>query len=399
MDHFFNPNSPAFVRDPYPFYRRLRRSVPFYASPLGFLAVTRERDVRAVLADKRFGRDFQGRTSQKTASAMLSEPAVRSMSLWMLVQDPPAHTRLRALVVKAFTARRIQDMRPRIQAIVDGVLDGLAGRERIDLIGDFASQIPATVICELLGIPHADRQTIMANSMSLTRLLDPAPLSRAEMDHANRQHLVLAQYYEGLFEQRRKHPRDDLTTQLVLAEEQGSRLSPAELTANVTLLFAAGFDTTANLIGNALLALFRHPDQLARLRAEPSLMGNAVEEFLRYDSSVQLTIRAALEDLELGGRPLPRGSTVACVLASANRDEEVYEEPDRLDIARANIKALSFGGGIHHCLGAQLGRLEAEIAIGEIIRRFPDMRLEDSANPLWRRGVTLRGLTSLPARI
>jgi cytochrome P450 len=399
MQPLFNPASPEFIRDPYPFYGRLRIGDPFYRSPFGFVAVTRDRDIRSVLADKRFGRDFQGRRTQGLVSPLFREPVIRSMGHWMLLQDPPDHTRLRGLVVKAFTARRVQDMRARIQAIVDDGLDRLAEQGRADLIADFAARVPSTVICELLGIPQEDREAFLTNTTSFVGLLEPVPLGRSELDRANAQHLALSRIFIRLIELRRQRSADDLMSQLVLAEDDGKRLSQDELTANMTLLFAAGYDTTANLIGNGLLALFRHPDQLARLRADHSLMTNAVEELLRYDSSVQITTRVALEEVKLGETVIRKGGTVVCVLGSANRDPEVYQAPDRLDLTRKDIRVMSFGGGIHHCLGAQLARLEAEIAIGSLVRRFPDLKLDNSENPVWRPSISLRGLASLPASL
>ena len=219
------------------------------------------------------------------------------------------------------------------------------------------------------------------------------------MDHANQQNLGLSQYFNRLFERRRAQPADDLTTQLVQVHEQGDPLSQEELTANMILLFTAGFDTTANPIGNALQALLCRPEELARLRDDESLMGNAVEECLRYDSSVQLTIRAALEDADAGGVGIPKGAPILLVLGSANRDPDVYPDPDRLDIGRTNIRLLSFGGGVHHCLGNQLARLEGELAIGALLRRFPNLRLENPRNPQWRATIVLRGLETLPARL
>jgi cytochrome P450 len=399
MHPLFNLTSPEFIRDPYPFYERLRTTDPYYRSPFGFFAVSRDRDVRTVLTDKRFGRDLMSRGPQGISNPLFQKPVMRSTGNWMLFRDPPDHTRLRGLVVKAFTAKRIQDLRSRIQDIVDQALDRLAQQSQSDLMADFANRIPATVICDLLGIPQEDREMFRVNSSGLVRLLDPVPLSPAEIDRAGAQHRILSDYLDRLFERRRKNPGDDLTSQLVLAEEQGDRLSTEELTDNMILLFAAGYDTTAGLIGNALLALFRHPDQLARLHADPSLMGNAVEEFLRYDSSVQLSSRVALEELRLGDRTVPRGAMVVCVLGSANRDPEVYDEPDRLDIARRDIRVVSFGGGIHHCLGAQLARLEAEIALGSIIRRFPGLKLDKREQPVWRTSMTLRALARLAASL
>jgi cytochrome P450 len=225
------------------------------------------------------------------------------------------------------------------------------------------------------------------------------PLTPAEIADANASNAIAQMYFEQLFELRRREPGDDLTTQLVQAEEDGSKLTNEELTANIILLFGAGHETTVNLIGNGLLALHRNPDQLALLKARPDLITNAVEEFLRYDSSVQLTGRVALEDIEdLGGRRIAKGDGVLCLLGSANRDPAVYpDRPDSLDIERPNVRPLSFGGGIHHCLGAQLARIEAEIAISALLKRLPDLRLDDAVNPVWRPTFVLRGLKCLPA--
>lgn len=229
------------------------------------------------------------------------------------------------------------------------------------------------------------------------RLLDPVPLTRAELDEANAGLEHVASYFRGLFELRRREPGDDLTTQLVQAEEEGSKLSEEELTANIILLFGAGHETTVNLIGNALLALHRNPDQLQLLRERPDLIGNAVEEFLRYDSSVQVTARPSFEPIEVGGTPMTTGEAVLCLLGAANRDPAVYPDPDRLDITRPNVRPQSFGGGIHFCLGAQLARLEATIAISTLLHRLPTLRLDDPDHPARLPTFVLRGLTSLPA--
>jgi cytochrome P450 len=329
----------------------------------------------------------------------MEEPAFRSMKHWMLQQDPPDHTRLRGLVVKAFTARRVEDMRLRIQQIVDATLDGIVDRGRMDLIEDFAFRLPVTIICDMLGIPGDHREIFYKSSRGGGRLLDPVPLSPAEIAEANAGNLMAQAYFQQLFELRRRSPGDDLTTQLVQAEEDGSKLSNEELTANIILLFGAGHETTVNLIGNGLLALHRNPDQLALLKANPALITNAIEEFLRYDSSVQSTGRVTLEDIDdLGGKKIPKGETVLCLLGSANRDPAVYpDRPDRLDITRPNVRPLSFGGGIHFCLGAQLARIEAAVAISTLLRRLPDLRLDDAENPEWRSTFVLRGLKTLPA--
>ena len=396
----FNPLSPDFIRNPYPFYQQLRSRAPMLASPFGGILASRHADVTAVLRDKRFGKDFVQRITQRQGAAILDEPVYRSMRHWMLTQDPPDHTRLRGLVVKAFTARRVEGMRPRIQAIVDQSIDRVIARGQMDLIDEFAFRLPVIVICDMLGIPEEDHPIFFQRERTGGRLLDPVPMNRSEIDAANAAHLASTAYFQGLFERRRRQPGDDLTTQLVQAEEGGSQLSNEELTANIILLFGAGHETTVNLIGNGLLALHRHPAQLALLKARPDLTANAVEEFLRYDSSVQLTSRVALEDIDdVGGRPIPKGENVLCLLGSANHDPAAYpDHPDQLDITRANIRPQSFGGGIHFCLGAQLARIEAEVAIATLLRRLPGLTLDDADKPEWRPTFVLRGLKRLPAR-
>jgi cytochrome P450 len=251
----------------------------------------------------------------------------------------------------------------------------------------------------MLGIPEDHRDAFLVGSNVSGRILDPVPMTREELDHANVATQMGNNYFDQLCALRRKDPQDDLTTELVRAEEAGDRLSTEELHANIGLLFGAGHETTTNLIGNGLLALHRNPDQLALLKARPELIVNAIEEFLRYDSSVQMTGRVTLEDIDdLGGKKIPKGETVLCLLGSANRDPAVYpDRPDRLDVTRPNVKPLSFGGGIHFCLGAQLARIEAEIAIATLLRRLPDLRIDDVENPEWRPTFVLRGLKSLPA--
>jgi cytochrome P450 len=395
----FNPLSPDFIRDPYPHYERLRATDPMHVTPFGAIVASRHAEVSLMLRDKRFGKDFVDRSIRRYGPDIMNEPIFRSMSHWMLQQDPPDHTRLRGLVVKAFTARRVEDMRPRIRQVVDRSLDAVIDRGHMDLIADFAFRLPVTIICDMLGIPEEHREVFYASSRDGGRILDPVPLTPAEIAAANAANMMAKMYFEQLFELRRREPGDDLTTQLVQAEEAGSKLTNEELTANIILLFGAGHETTVNLIGNGLLALHRNPDQLALLKARPDLISNAIEEFLRYDSSVQLTGRVALEDIEdIGGRRIARGDNVLCLLGSANRDPAVYpDRPDSLDIERPNVRPLSFGGGIHHCLGAQLARIEAEIAISTLLARLPELRLDDAVNPEWRPTFVLRGLKCLPA--
>jgi hypothetical protein len=377
----------------------MRSTDPVHLTPLGVYVCSRHAEASLVVRDKRFGKDYVERTIRRYGPKILDEPVFRSMSHWMLQQDPPDHTRLRGLVVKAFTARRVEDMRPRIQQIVDETLDRIIPQGRMDLIEDFAFRLPVTIICDMLGIPEEHREVFYKGSRDGGRILDPVPLTPEEIAQANMSNAMARMYFEQLFEMRRRNPGDDLTTQLVQAEEAGDKLSNEELTANIILLFGAGHETTVNLIGNGLLALHQNPDQLALLKADPSLISNAIEEFLRYDSSVQLTGRVTLEDIEdLGGKRIPKGETVLCLLGSANRDPAAYpDRPDQLDITRPNVRPLSFGGGIHHCLGAQLARLEGELVFTALVERLPNLELPEKNTPAWRRSFTLRGLSKLPA--
>ena len=395
----FNPLSPDFIRDPYPHYERLRNTDPMHVNAHGAFVASRHAEISLVIRDKRFGKDFVDRTIRRYGPRAMDEPMFRSMSHWMLQQDPPDHTRLRGLVVKAFTARRIEDMRPRIQEVVDQTIDAVFEKGHMDLIEDFAFRLPVTIICDMLGIPEEHREVFYNGSRNGGRILDPVPLSPEEITQANMVDAMTKMYFEPLFEIRRRNPGNDLITQLIQAEEAGDKLSNEEMTANIILLFGAGHETTVNLIGNGLLALYRNPDQLALLKANPSLTTNAIEEFLRYDSSVQMTGRVALEDIEdIGGKRIPKGENVLCLLGSANRDPAVYpDRPERLDITRPNVRPLSFGGGIHFCLGAQLARLEAEVAISSLLRRLPELKLDDAENPEWRPTFVLRGLKQLPA--
>ena len=394
----FNPWTPEFIADPYPFYHRLRTADPMHFTPLGVYVVSRHADITAMLRDKRFGKDFIGRMTRRHGSQILEEPVYRSMSHWMLLLDPPDHGRLRGLVVRAFTARRVEDMRPRIQQIVDEVLDRVEPRGRMDLIADFAFRLPVTAIWDMLGVPEGDRDVFFNSSRADGRLLDLTPLSKAEIDEQNSSNRATAEYFHGLFELRRREPGNDLTTHLVQAEENGKKLTNEELTANIILLFGAGHETTVNLIGNGLLALYRNPDQLRLLKNDPLLMANAIEELLRYNSSVQVTGRTTLEDVDqIGGIPLEKGQSVVCLLGSANHDPAIYQDPDRLDITRRDVRPLSFGGGIHYCVGAQLARIEGEIAIATLLRRLPNLQLDDIDNPDWRQTFVLRGLNKLPA--
>ena len=393
----FDPLDPGFIADPYPFYRRLREEAPVFRTEQGFWLLSRHDDVAASLRDKRFGKDFAGTMRRRYGEDVMGEPAMANLSHMMLVVDPPDHTRLRGLVTKAFTGRRIADMLPRIRRLVDQQLDRVADKGAMDVILDLAHRLPVIVICDMLGIPEDHRGAFLAGSNVGGRILDPVPMTREELDHANLSTQMGSAYFDQLCDLRRREPQDDLTTELVRAEEAGDRLTPAELRANIGLLFGAGHETTTNLIGNVLLALHRAPEQWQRLKDDPSLIAGAVEELLRFDSSVQMTARVTNEEVGVAGVTLPAGSGVIMLLGSANRDPAHYPDPDRLDIGRQNVRPMSFGGGIHHCLGAQLARLEAELVLTALVERLPTLELPERDRPDWRRNFTLRGLNKLPA--
>ena len=390
----FDFNNPAFRADPYPAYRFLREAAPIWHAPSGHWIVSTHALTTAILRDPRFGHANDGTITPDIEN----ETVIRSLSQTMLMLDPPAHTRMRALVAKAFTARRMEALRPRIEIIVDELIDEVIGRGGMDVIADFAHKLPVTVICDMLGIPEADRAPFLNESSVRGRILDPTPLSREELDESNAASAANRDYFTHLFAYRRANPGDDLTSGLLAAREADDSLSDEEIIANIGLLFGAGHETTTNLIGNGVLALHRNPAQLERLRAEPSIMANAVEEVLRYDSPVQLTGRIALSDVELAGVKIARGEEVITLLGAANHDPAAYEgDPDVLDVARPGARAISFGGGIHFCLGAQLARIEGEVAFRKLNERLPGLRLSDAENVVWKETITLRGLKSLPA--
>jgi cytochrome P450 len=393
----FNPFLPEVHEDPYPLYHRLRAEDPVHRSPLGFWVLTRHADVLAVLRDPRMSRD--PRRSQRVAllraSAEVDELlAAEEAAPSMLFVDPPDHPRLRTLVNKAFTPAAVERLRPRVEELVAGLLERVAGAGAMDVVEELAYPLPVTVICELFGVPEADRDRFRAWSRGLVHLLDPLVASDA-LERALQARQALRGYLAGLIAERRAHPSGDLLTALIAAEDQGHQLSEAELVSMCVLLLVAGHETTVNLIANGMLALLRDPEARAWLQAEPGLARGAVEELLRYDSPVQFTSRHALADLDVGGRRVRAGETVVAVLGAANRDPAQFPAPDRLDLARAPNRHLAFGGGIHFCLGAPLARMEAAIAIPAMLARLPGLEL-GLAPPVRRDTVTLRGLASLP---
>ncbi|MCB1685158.1 MAG: cytochrome P450 [Pseudomonadales bacterium] len=391
--------SPETIADPYPMYRHLQESNPLLVlEDANMMIVSRYSDVQTVLRDRALGHSDDSMMTEEQLREVEANPAVRNLRRTMLLKNPPDHTRLRGLVVKAFDARRVETMRSRIRDIANRLVDDFIDQGEGDLVRLFTHPLPVIVICDMLGVPESDRAEFVRGSRVDGRLIDPSPMTPEELAAANARTLESQAYFESLCELRRRSPEDDLITALVESETELGRLSRDELTSNIGLLFAAGHETTVNLMGNALIALFRNRDQLKLLRDDASLMPRAVEEFLRYDSSVQLTGRDALEDVTVCGVRVPRGRAVLTLLAAANRDPAVYADPDRLDIRRERNKPLSFGGGIHLCLGAQLARIEACEALSVLLERLPELELEAPGHPDWKQTITLRGVSTLPAR-
>ena len=386
--------SPAALADPFPVYRRLRAEAPVHWSPAyGGWLVTRYDDVSRALKDPRFSAARSEAMFDRMPADVREDtkPLQRAFKLWLLMNDPPDHTRLRGLVQKAFAPALVAGLRPRIQALVDAAIDRVLAAGRFDLIRDLAQPIPAVVIAELLGVDAADHLLFKQWSDDLALMeLGPAGFRQAQVSL-----LAMMDYLAGALDERRRAPREDLLSQLLAAEEAGQVLGQDELLANCALILFAGHETTTNLIGNGILELLRHPDQLALVRDDPSLVEGAVEELLRFHGPIQRVRRTLKEPAELGGQALAAGDPVWLLVGAANRDPAVFDEPERLDVTRRPVRNLTFGLGPHFCVGAPLGRLEGAIAIGTILRRLPDLRAEGT-ELVWRKDLSFRGVTSLP---
>ncbi|MDP8936294.1 MAG: cytochrome P450 [Actinomycetota bacterium] len=382
--------------DPYPLYAKLRALAPVHRSAFGFWAFSRYDDCQQLLRHPGVGKDLSGAASSLglTEEQAAQQARFRNDRSNMLTTDPPDHTRLRGLVTRAFTPRTVETLRIRIVALVGELLDDF-GPGDVDVMDALAFPLPVTVIGEMLGVPAEDRPGLRPLVRAVTAVLELAvtPAALAEAAAADDR---LEEYFAGLVAERRARPRDDLLTKLIEAEDKGDQLSERELISTAILLFAAGFETTTHLIGNGLLALLRHPDQLARLRADRSLVRPAVEELLRYDSPVQIAARTAYEDLSIGGQRIDAGGLVLAMLGAANRDPARFADPERFDVARDEGPPMSFGGGIHFCLGAALARLEGQIVLDRLLDRFGVMEL--IGVPAHRDSLTLRGLVDLRVR-
>ena len=386
--------------DPYPFYRRLRAIGPIYEIEDGPRLATSYDCVAEVMRDGRFSTD-ERKSSMSTAlgdEGSTSTSFGRIYHEMLLFRDDPDHKRLRDLVQKAFTRRVVEDLRGRIGALVDELVDAMIARGSSDLMSDFAYPLPVIVICELLGVPPEDRHRFHPLARDLATRFELQPLRTPEMEErGNQATSALIEYFDALIESKRRHPAKDLLTALVEVEDAGDRLTHQELLATCILILLAGHETTANLIGNGTLALLRNRDQWERLVSTPEIVRPAVEELLRYDTPVQIVLRIALEEIEIGGRTIPEGGPLGVMLGAANRDPSHFTDPDRLDLTRSESPIVAFGGGVHFCLGAPLARLEAQMAFSALARRTPKLDLE--GEPQWRPSFVVRGLQQLPVRV
>ncbi|MCY4072004.1 MAG: cytochrome P450 [Chloroflexi bacterium] len=372
--------SSAFIENPYRTYEQLRRKDPVHRMRLiEAWALTRYEDVQDVLVDHR-----------RFTNAERNYDYMQYRTFLDL--DPPDHTRLRGLVSKAFTPRAVRELGPRIQELVDELLDAVAGKDRIDLISDFAFPLPVIVIAEMLGVPAEDRARFRVWSddiaISVVPLLDSEQIARVQQATEE-----LFAYFEGIIEQRRQAPQNDMISALLAAEEEGDRLTHEELLSTLMLLLVAGNETTRNLIGNGMLALLKSPVQLQRLRDHPDLLDSAIDELLRFDSPVQINSRNAIGDVEIGGKRIAAGQRILAMVGAANRDPEVFANPGELDIGRDETSHLSFGRGIHYCLGSPLAILEGRIAFTSLLARFSSIRL--ASEPVFKDQIVLRGVEEL----
>lgn len=401
MAESFDPRKPEIMADPYPAFAEMRAQNPVAWSPIlkGWL-LTRYSDVRAALFDTRLSAD-------RITPFMESLPPARRMALsgleriltrWAVFVDPPAHTRLRGLMNTAFTPRAIESLQPRIQAIVDRLIDAVMPAGRMDLIADFAYPLPATVIAGMLGVPDEDVERFKSWSDNLAAFVGGAQATPSKYERAAYGLSEMDAYFRAIVRDRRgAKARDDIIGGLVAAEEDGRALSEDELVATAVLILFAGHETTANLIGNGLLALLKHPGEIARLRAQPQLAATAIEELLRYDSPAASVTRVAKQTVEYGGRRIAAGDRLFLMINSANRDGEQFPDPDRLDIGRADNRHIAFGYGPHYCIGAPLARLEGQIAFTRLLARLGDIVLEET--PLeWSDNLVLRGAKAIPLR-
>jgi cytochrome P450 len=391
------PSDPDFIADPYPTYEHLRRGPrAAYDEGTDHFLVPRHDDVNALLRDRRLGRSYLHVATHQEMARPPDKPEL--LPFWHLVRsgildmEPPDHTRVRALVSKAFTPRFVESLRPRVAQICERLVDGVDGLAEFDLLPQVAEPLPVTVIAEMLGIPESDSHLLRPWSADICKMYELNPGPEAERD-AVRASVEFSDYLRALSRDRRAHPGDDLISALTQVLDEGARLTEDELIGTCVLLLNAGHEATVNLTTLGWRALFHNPEQLAKLRADPGLLPSAIEELLRYDTPLQLFERWVLEPVELGGQTIPRGAELGLVFGSANRDPAAFVEPNRLDIERAPNPHVTFGAGVHFCLGAPLARIELISSFGSILQRFP--HIEAAEEPRFKPSYIIRGLESM----
>jgi cytochrome P450 len=396
----FAPHDPAFVANPYPAYAELRAAgrIHYYEDTNQWI-VPHHADVNALLRDRRFGRTYLHQATHQQMGR--PEDGEEAREFWYLIRngildmEPPDHTRVRRLVVKAFTPKMVEGLRPTIQRLMDGLVDRVEGRGEFDLIKEVAEPLPVTVIAELLGIPEADRHHLRPWSAEICRMYELNP-TEEDARAASAAAIEFSDYLRTLIRERRREPTHDLIGELVRVVDQGDRLTEDEMIGTCVLILNAGHEATVNVTGNGWWALFRNPDQLEMLRSDRSLVPKAVEELMRYDTPLQMFERWVLEDAEICGAAVPKGEELALLFGSANRDPAAFDRPNDLDISREPNPHMSFGAGIHFCLGAPLARVELDVSFSTLLRRLP--RMELLAEPEWKPNYIIRGLKELRVR-
>ncbi len=400
----YDPSDPAVMADPFPVYARLREEDPVHWSPsLKSWIVTRYTDVRDLLLSDNLSvnRLMQFYTALPPQDAVLLRDIIHYLNLWLAFRDPPDHTRLRRILRHAFTADAIEQMRPNIEEITDHLLDRLAekGGDRIDLIREFAQQLPAYVIMDLLDVPRDMLASFKEWSDDMAVFIGGARNSDDKYERAARGCRLMSGYFRDLIVERTANPRPGFLMDLINARDEGDKLSDDELVATCILILFAGHETTTNLIGNATLMLLRHPHELARLRADPALIDSAIEEVMRFDGPTNALVRVVAQDHDLHGRHLREGERVFVMVNSANRDPRAFDTPDIFDITRRQNRHLTFGQGIHLCMGAKLAREEGRVAVQKLFDRFPDLALDPEEGPEWLDAMVPRGTRRLPVRL
>lgn len=386
-----------FLDDPYPLYEKLRSEGPIVRLGPNAVMSGHYEIVDAMLHDRRLGKNFLQSICLRYGEEVAEMKAFRGFNRMFLMMNPPSHTRLRGLVVKAFNARQIESMKDIAHRSAHELIDTFEHTGAADLTAQYAFPLLVGIICRMLDVPVEDAMKLGTAVARVAKVLDPAPMGADDLEVAVAAYEELERYFIGVIDSRRVRPGSDLVSMLLGVEEDGEKLSQDEVMSNALLLFVAGHETTSNMIGNALIALYRNPQQLALLRRDLSRLPKAALECIRYDSSVQMVLRSPMDNVEIAGVDLPRGTTIFLSLGSANRDPAKFTHPERLDIDRDEGRPQTFGGGIHHCIGYRLALIELEVALGVLLQRLPGLELPELDRLSWNRRGNLRGVTSLAA--